>query len=99
MYLVLFENCMLVKGVKNAIIIDLQYHYLFNVSLDVYNFLIKCKKNKLKDVLEEYDAEDVIFLNSLINSLLEHKLVHIIENKNNIFKWVVSTVHKWEINP
>ncbi len=37
---IMFQNCIPVKGSKNAIICDLQKRSYINITLDLYNFIV-----------------------------------------------------------
>jgi SPASM domain peptide maturase of grasp-with-spasm system len=72
-FLILFPNCILTKGDKHVLIQDLQRNQIYQIDLETFHFLEKCRETPLLLVL----SEQKVGLNNileLVNFLIEDEL-------------------------
>ncbi|WP_460220032.1 grasp-with-spasm system SPASM domain peptide maturase [Psychroserpens sp. MEBiC05023] len=72
-YLILFANCIPVKGPKRSVICDLQNNQYKYIPNDLYDILVR-PKISLKSLLIEYENENESVLTEYVNFILEQGL-------------------------
>jgi len=72
-YLLLYACCIPVKGAARSIICDTQRDTYKFIPNDLYDFIHDCEKHSLADVINKYDAESKITLESYIAFLIENE--------------------------
>lgn len=77
-FLLLFEDCRIVKGAKNIIIMDLNRvgnsHY---IPIDMVTFIRECEDTVLTDVLKKYNNSDKEILLEYVSFLIEKEYCHL----------------------
>lgn len=90
-----YENCIAIKGSKNAIICDLQRHTFENISLELYNFI------------NDYDSVDIITITRIegekkakkyIKFLIDHDFAFLTSNPENFPKLNVSFNYPFKVS-
>ena len=73
-YLLLFSNCIPVKGISRSTIVDIQRNEIFFIDNHLYEILGECREKSWQDILEEYDESSQDVVNSYLNFLQENEL-------------------------
>uniref|UniRef100_UPI0040497DE8 grasp-with-spasm system SPASM domain peptide maturase n=1 Tax=Fulvivirga sp. TaxID=1931237 RepID=UPI0040497DE8 len=68
-YFKLYSNCIAVRGAYKSIICDLQRREIYNISLDLYEILNQAKSTPFKEILSEYEDEDIKVIMNWIKNL------------------------------
>lgn len=91
----IYQNCIAVKGNKNAIICDLQRHTFENISVDLYNFI------------NNYDSVDIVTITKIegkkkakkyIKFLIDYDFAFLTSNPENFPKLDVSFNYPFEVS-
>lgn len=73
-YLILFANCIPVKGSRRSTICDLQRNQYFLIPNDLYYILGQIKENKLLEIYAKYEKINEETLDSYFNFILDNEL-------------------------
>ncbi|MEX0596875.1 MAG: hypothetical protein WD512_10280, partial [Candidatus Paceibacterota bacterium] len=84
LYFLLFSNCVPVKGYARSIICDLQLSKYYFIPNDLYDILLRSKKQKVGNFYEEYGIENVKVLDEYFEFLINNN-VGILDNEPNVF--------------
>ena len=73
-YLILFEDCRIVRGYLNNVIYDLHRTHNSNIIPDdMVNFIEKCKRRNLSDVFNSYSIDEQNIVDGYLNFLLDRE--------------------------
>lgn len=80
-YLLLFSNCIPVKGAKRGTICDLQRERYFIVPLDLLSFLEDASRYTFKSLFDSHSLEDKNTIEEYLEFLFEHNLAHVTSDR------------------
>lgn len=85
-YFKLFSNCILSKGFKKSLIVDIQRNQSHLIPNDLLEILIKSEKVNLSEIFSEYGEDNRLVIEEYFDSLIELELGFFCdENELNLF--------------
>lgn len=91
-YLILFANCIPVKGAAVSVIYDLQRGAFEHIPNDLYDFILASKNRKIKELTELYGAENQESIDEYISFILENEFGFIDDSPNRF----PPLTHDWD---
>src|SRR5258705_6922501 len=73
-HLLLFSNCIPVKGAARSLIVDTQRNEMFFIDNNLYDILSETRQKKWNDILREYDEESQSILEKYVDYLETNEL-------------------------
>lgn len=77
-YLVLFNDCLAVKGIINATICDFSRNKIEIIPADYHNLIKNFKKNKICNIYLEYEVAEHSKIDMFIDFLLENEYIFLL---------------------
>ena len=73
-YLLLFANCIPVKGISRSLIVDLQRNGMYFIDNYLYDILQECRERRWKEIVSDYDDEAQSTIEQYVHFLEENEL-------------------------
>lgn len=77
-YLLIYSNCIPVKGVTNAVLIDFQTLKYFTITTSFFEFITFYNGWKLYDIYKQFNIEELEEINEYIRLLVKYRFARIV---------------------